>query len=78
MSFFMKHFFTFSVDGYWETAVETDSLEKVKDATSIGGGNLATSILQETASHFFHTVHQVLSSKSNTNLCLYNSSDSPQ
>lgn len=26
----MKYFFTFSVDGYWETAVETDSLEKVK------------------------------------------------
>lgn len=77
MSFFMKYFFAFSVDGYWETAVETDSLEKVKDAISIEG-NLATSILQETASHFFHTVHQVLSSKSNTNLCLYNSSDSPQ
>lgn len=36
MSFFMKYFFTFSVDGYWETAVETDSLEKVKAVAKNG------------------------------------------
>ena len=27
---FMKYYVTFSVDGYWDTAVEVDSLEKAK------------------------------------------------
>ena len=26
----MKHFFTFAVDRYWDTAVESDSSEKAK------------------------------------------------
>ena len=30
MSFFMKYYFTFAVDGYWDISVEADSLEKAK------------------------------------------------